>query len=154
MPSSQKIHDFDFHTDQSFKKKAVRSGGITMLTHFLDYGIQVGSTAIIARILEPSDYGLVAIALAATGFFFIFKTLGLSDATVQREHITHQQVSNLFWINVTAGLLLTLILFLGASLIAAIFNDNRLIDIIRVSSITFLISGFYTQHQALLKRSM
>ena len=154
MPSSQKIHDFDFHTDQSFKKKAVRSGGINMLTHFLDYGIQVGSTAIIARILEPSDYGLVAIALAATGFFFIFKTLGLSDATVQREHITHQQVSNLFWINVTAGLLLTLILFLGASLIAAIFNDNRLIDIIRVSSITFLISGFYTQHQALLKRSM
>ena len=63
------------------KRKAVRSGGVTIFTHFVDYGIQVGSTAIIARILEPSDYGLVAIA--ATGFF-IFKTLGLSDATVQR----------------------------------------------------------------------
>ncbi len=125
-----------------------------MLTHFIDYGIQVGSTAIIARILEPSDYGLVAIALAATGFFFIFKTLGLSDATVQREHITHQQVSNLFWINVAAGLILTFILMISAPFIAGIFKDTRLTNIIRVSSITFLISGLYTQHQALLKRSM
>jgi len=120
----------------------------------VDYGIQVGSTAIIARILEPSDYGLVAIAIAITGFFFIFKTLGLSDATVQRAQITHQQVSNLFWINVAAGFLLTLVLFLGAPLIAAIFNDNRLVNIIRVSSLTFVISGLYTQHHALLKRSM
>ncbi len=154
MPSSQKIHDFNFQTDQSFKRKAVRSGGITIFTHFLDYGIQIGSTAIIARILEPSDYGLVAIAMAITGFFFIFKTLGLSDATVQREQITHQQVSNLFWINVAAGFLLTLVLFLGAPLVAKIFNDNRLINIIRVSSLSFIISGLYTQHHALLKRSM
>lgn len=125
-----------------------------MFTHFLDYGIQIASTAIIARILEPSDYGLVAIALAATGFFFIFKTLGLSDATVQREQITHQQVSNLFWINVIAGLFFTFLLFISAHLIAGIFNEQRLENIIKISSITFVISGVYTQHQALLKRSM
>ncbi len=154
MSSSPKIHDFNFQTDHSFKKKAIRSGGITMFTHFLDYGIQVGSTAIIARILDPSDYGLVAISLAITGFFYIFKSLGLSDATVQRDHITHQQVSNLFWINAVAGMLLTLFLFFMAPLITAIFDDFRLINIIRVSSTSFVISGLYTQQQALLRRAM
>lgn len=154
MPTSHKIQIFDIKPDQSFKKKAVRSGGITMMTHVLDYVIQIASTAVIARILEPSDYGLVAIALAATGFFFIFKTLGLSDATVQRQQITHEQVSNLFWINVAAGFLFTILLLLTAPVISHIFNDKRLTNIISVSSVSFVITGFYTQHQALLKRSM
>lgn len=154
MPSSLGTPIFDIKTDQNFKVKAVRSGGITMLTHFLDYGIQVASTAVIARILEPSDYGLVAIALTITGFFFIFKTLGLSDATVQREKITHQQISNLFWINVVAGIFFSMLLIIIAPIAANIFKDKRLVAIITTSSLSFVISGCYTQHQALLKRTM
>jgi PST family polysaccharide transporter len=148
------LDTFNAKINSDLKKKAVRSGGITMATHILDYAIQVGSTAVIARILTPSDYGLVAISLAATGFFFVFKTLGLSDATVQRETITHKQISNLFWINVATGCIFALLLIMISPLIAKIYKDHRLISVINLSSLSFVFSGLYTQHQALLKRSM
>jgi PST family polysaccharide transporter len=148
-------YQFDKKTDVTpLKNTAIRGGGLTLVTHFLDYGIQLISTAIIARILEPSDYGLIAISLTVTGFFFIFRTLGLTDATVQRETITHSQVSTLFWINAFAGIVLTILLILIAPLIANTFKESRLTSIISVSAFTYLIAGFSTQHQALLKRSM
>jgi PST family polysaccharide transporter len=148
------LDTFTTKINSDLKKKAVRGGGITMATHILDYAIQVGSTAVIARILSPSDYGLVAISLAATGFFFVFKTLGLSDATVQRDTITHKQISNLFWINVVTGCFFALLLIVVSPFIAKIYKDYRLISVINLSSLTFVFSGLYTQHQALLKRSM
>lgn len=148
------LDTFTTKSNSDLKKKAVRGGGITMATHLLDYAIQVGSTAVIARILSPSDYGLVAISLAATGFFFVFKTLGLSDATVQRDTITHKQISNLFWINVATGCFFAIFLMLISPFVARIYKDQRLISVINLSSLTFVFSGLYTQHQALLKRSM
>jgi PST family polysaccharide transporter len=154
MSNLDKLDSFNVKFDKDLKKKAVRGGGITMATHFLDYAIQVGSTAIIARILDPADYGLVAISLAATGFFFVFKTLGLSDATVQRESITHKQISTLFWINVITGCCFTILLVCVSPFIARIYKDPRLIGVIDLSALSFVFSGLYTQHQALLKRSM
>ncbi|HEX2957909.1 MAG TPA: lipopolysaccharide biosynthesis protein [Chitinispirillaceae bacterium] len=148
------LDTFTTKINSDLKKKAVRGGGITMATHILDYAIQIGSTAIIARILTPSDYGLVAISLAATGFFFVFKTLGLSDATVQRATITHKQISNLFWINVATGCFFALILIALSPFVAKIYKDQRLAGVINLSSLSFIFSGLYTQHQALLKRSM
>jgi O-antigen/teichoic acid export membrane protein len=55
--------------------------------------------AVLARLLHPIDFGLVAMAMTVTGFLQVFKEAGLSTATIQREDITHAQVSNLFWIN-------------------------------------------------------
>ena len=55
---------------------------------------------ILARLLTPRDFGLVAMVWTIMGFLRVFKEAGLSTATVQREGITHAQVSNLFWINV------------------------------------------------------
>jgi PST family polysaccharide transporter len=154
MPKFNNLDSFNSSADNNLKQKAVRGGGITMATRLVDYAIQVGSTAVIARILDPADYGLVAISLAATGFFFVFKSMGLSDATVQRKQITHSQISTLFWINVATGCLFALFLVSVSPTIARIYKDQRLIGVINLSALSFVFTGLYTQHQALLKRSM
>ena len=89
-----------------------------------------------------------------TGFLLVFKDAGLSIATVQREYITHAQVSNLFWVNVAVSILTTLTIAAAAPVIARFYHDSKLVKIALCTSITFLISGSTIQHQALLKRQM
>ena len=55
---------------------------------------------VLARLLKPRDFGMIAMIAAIAGFVTLFKDMGLSMATVQREKITHEQISVLFWINV------------------------------------------------------
>lgn len=155
MLTQKKSYSFDkTYTDSPLKKQAVRGGSVTLFNRFCDYGVQIICTAIIARILTPSDFGLVAISTAITGFFFIFRNLGLSDATIQRQSITHAQVSTLFWINVAASLIFTIFLIALSPIISWFFKDPRLINIVVISSFSFIAAGFSTQHQALLKRDL
>jgi O-antigen/teichoic acid export membrane protein len=88
------------------------------------------------------------------GFLRIFKDAGLSSATIQRDGITHAQVSNLFWINVAMGGFLALIMVVSAPAIAWFYKQPNLIGITIWLSITFLVSGSTVQHQALLYRQM
>ena len=64
---------------------------------------------VLARLLVPQDFGLVAMVTTVMGFLRIFQDAGLSTATVQRQEITHAQVSNLFWVNVALGGIITLL---------------------------------------------
>ena len=109
---------------------------------------------IMARLLAPEDFGLQGMALTFTGFLALFSDCGLSGATVQREEITHKQVSTLFWINVTVGIGLTLICFIFAPAIAAFYAEPRLYWVIIASGSFFVLSGVGAQHGALLQRSM
>jgi PST family polysaccharide transporter len=109
---------------------------------------------ILARLLTPRDFGLVAMVVTVTSFLRVFKDAGLSIATVQRDRITHAQVSNLFWINIVISALCTLIVAASAPVIAWFYHNSRLIGITLLLSTTFLISGSTVQHQALLKRQM
>src|SRR5262249_49629138 len=96
----------------------------------------------------------VAMVLTVTGFLRVFKDAGLSIATVQREKITHAQVSNLFWINVAVSATCTLVLALCAPIVARFYHTSDLVTITLFLSLTFLISCSTIQHQALLKRQM
>ena len=112
------------------------------------------ATMVLARLLTPWDFGLVAMVMTVKGFLHVFKDAGLSIATVQREKITQAQVSNLFWINIAVSALSTLVLAGAAPIIASFYHTPRLVMLTIFISITFLISGSTIQHQALLKRQM
>src|SRR5207245_2322528 len=84
----------------------------------------------------------------------VFNDAGLSIATVQRERITHAQVSNLFWINLAVSSVGSLIMAGLAWVIARFYHNSQLIPIALILSLTFIVSGSTIQHQALLKRQM
>jgi hypothetical protein len=100
----------------------ITSQGVTFL-------ITSTSTVVLARLLTPADYGLVAMATAITGLGQAFADLGLSEATIQRKDINHHQVSALFWINVAIGLTLMLITVGLAPVLAWFYRDRTNIGV-------------------------
>ena len=79
---------------------------------------------------------------------------GLSMATIQRDRITHAQVSNLFWVNSALGAGLCLFGILVSPLISLAYDEPRLTLVAAAISLTFLIGGVSVQHEALLRRQM
>jgi PST family polysaccharide transporter len=134
--------------------RAVSGGFVTAISQFFKFAISLGSAVVLARILSPRDFGLVAMAGALMPVLRTFREGGLSTATVQTENVTHAQVSNLFWINLVLGAIITVI---GASLapvIAWFYRDQRLIVVTVLLSLSFVMSGSAVQHLALLNRQM
>lgn len=139
---------------KGLKEHSVKSAGITLAAQVMKVGLQLVSVIVLARLLSPADFGLVAMVSIFTGLARTFMEGGLSMATIQREHVTQSQVSNLFWINCGLGLTIFLVAIALAPLVAWIYDEPRLISIMYALSLSFLIGGLSVQHDALLRRQM
>ena len=142
------------HLKADLRGRSIRGGAITVAAQAGKFAIQMTSTVLLARLLTPEDYGLIAMVTVVIKFVQMFKNLGLSTATIQQEEINHQQVSTLFWINVGISCVITLLLIALAPVIAGFYSEPRLIPIMLVLASIFIFSGLSVQHEALLKRQM
>ena len=116
--------------------------------------ISTGGTAVLARILEPKDFGLIAMVATFTRLIEQLKDMGLGMATVQRREISHAQVSYLFWANSAVGLVASLLTTLAAPIVAWFYGEPKLTQVTMALSTAFLISGIGVQHQALQQRRL
>lgn len=142
------------HLVSDLKSRSVRGGVLVATSQISQFLIQLVFTVTLARLLKPSDFGLVAMVTAVTGLGQAFADLGLSEATIQSPEITREQVSALFWINVLVGLALMLITMALAPVFVWFYREPRLLPITLVVSTTFLIGGLRVQPDAILKRQM
>src|SRR5262249_33718845 len=134
------------HLLPDLKRRTVTSGFVTISAQAAKFGLNLVSTVVLARLLMPRDFGLVAMVTAITGFVAVFRHAGLSTPTVQREHLTHAQVSNLFWINLGVSALCALVVAALSPAMAWFYHDRRVMYIALSLSTTFLIGGFRVQH--------
>lgn len=109
---------------------------------------------VLARLLVPSDFGLVAMVTVISSILVEFGTLRLGDATVQKEEINHQLVSTLFWINVALCTALALLFIAVSPFIAWFYKEPRLKAITMIIAGGFIFSGLSIQHAALLRRRL
>ena len=109
------------------KTQAARGGAVTAASQGITFVLNLGSTAVLARLLAPADFGLVAMVTALTGFLGMFKDMGLSAAVVQQPDVTHRQVSTLFWINLLACGVLGVVVAAGSPLVAWFYDEPRLV---------------------------
>lgn len=135
-------------------RRSARGGALTLGGQAGKFLLQLGSTIVLARLLSPGDYGLVAMVTAVSGFLLIFKDLGLAMATVQRPTITRPQVSTLFWLNLGVSIVLTLVTVGLAPILAWFYGEPRLLPLGMALAGGFVIAGLSVQHQALLQRQM
>lgn|GEM_PF-3481151 len=96
-------------------------------------------TLILAAILVPEDFGLLAIALVSLDFLTKLTDVGLSQAIIQKNVENKSQYDSIWTIGVIRGFSLFLIIFLAAPLIASLFNEPRVVDLLRVLSLKPLI---------------
>lgn len=142
------------HLRSGIKTRALRGAGATVFSQVSVYGIQMIGTIILARLLAPSDFGLVAMVYA---FSFLFQNFGLSgftEATVQSDEIDHKKISTLFWIHMALSIAVIISFMALAPVFSWFYKEPRLVSITIVIAISFIFPAMYTQHHALLTRNM
>jgi PST family polysaccharide transporter len=127
---------------------------LVLAAQVVKLGLQIAAMVLLARLLTPLDFGLVAMVTALTGLVGLFAGLGLSQVIVQRAQITQAQLSTLFWLNLGFGLLLTLAVMLFAPLIAWVYHDPRLTGIALLGAPVYVIASAAVHYRALLLRQM
>ena len=142
------------HLEADLTGRSMRGGLWTTSSQAMQFILQSVSTVVLARLLTPADFGLVAMVTTITGLGQAFADLGLSEATIQHPEISHEQVSTLFWVNASIGLALTLITASLAPVLVWFYREPRLRNITLVVSLVFLLGGLRVQHDALLRRQM
>lgn len=116
--------------------------------------ISVGVTAVLARILSPNDYGLVALSAIFIGFLSLFSDLCIGSALIQKKDIDDQHISTSFWTSLATGTTIAIVLCGIAPFVARYYEQPLLTYIIDISAVSFVISTLWSTHKILLSRKL
>ena len=135
-------------------RRAISGAKLTLMGQWTKLAAQLLSVVILARLLSPEDFGLFAMVVAITGFALVIGDFGFSSAAIQAKRISHQQKSNLFWLNTLVGIIAAVVLLLLAGPIEDFYDASGVREILGVLSLNFIISAMTTQFAANVTRSM
>lgn len=139
---------------QDIKRMALRGGLAKLISQGGSFALRLGFMIAAARLLDPEDFGLVAMVTVVTAVLDLFATAGLSSAAVQKSTINTEQISTLFWINVLVGVTLSLLCVVIAPFVVAFYHEPRLFWVTVAMGAGFLFNAAGVQHLALLQRHM
>lgn len=127
---------------------------MTVISGGLALAIQMVATVVLARLLAPRDFGLVAMVTTFSLLLSNFGINGITEALVQREHLDHAHASNLFWVNLCGGMFLTGGFAAAGSLLAKFYGEPLVAPITAGVSVSIFLTSISVVHLALLKRAM
>ena len=130
---------------------AVRWSAVSKYTAL---GLQLVISLVLARLLAPEYFGLLGMATVITGFVGVFKNFGFSSAIIQRQRLTCELLSTLFWVNLAVCLMAAGIVAGVAPLVSLLYGDPRVTPIVVVLSLNFALAGLTMIPLAMLTRQM
>jgi O-antigen/teichoic acid export membrane protein len=133
-------------------KAAARSGRLILGTQLLRLFVRVGGTITLARLVAPMEFGIFAMAATVHGLVYVFQDFGLSTVTLRKQHLTEEDRSALFWLNLALGSALSVAAGASGVLVASFFHEPALRFILPFMGITFFVNGLHTQLRAQLAR--
>lgn len=136
------------------RRHAVRSAGVTVFSQGVVFAAQMAATIVLARLLTPADFGVVTMVTTFSLLVMSFGQNGYAEAIMQRDEVDRALATNLFWINVAAGTLLTAIFAGAGSLMAKFYGDPRVAAVAAGMSLTIFFNSLSVVHLALLKRAL
>ena len=142
------------HDETPLASRAMRAASWRFATMAVSAGIQLSVGIVLARLLPPSDFGLVALAFVLSGFGQLLANLGIPNAVVQRGDLTERHIRAAFTISVILGILVAGVIWLGAPWSTLVFDEPELPKILRVYSVVFVVTGFSNTAGALARREL
>lgn len=142
------------HLKRGLGRRSAIGSIIILGTQGAKFILNLVSIAALARLLSPSDFGLIAMVLPIFRFAANFQDMGLTSATIHRENIDEGQVNALFWFNALASLILAGVITALAPVVAAFYGRPELEWITIAFGVILLFSGLSAQHMALIQRQM
>lgn len=116
--------------------------------------IQYVTTIIFVSLLEPTDFGLIAMAMVVIGFLEIFKDLGTSSAIIHLTETSKELLSSIFYVNIFFGLFISTMILIFSPLISEFYNNSNLISILNVLTISFFLSSLSIVQKSLLEKEL
>ena len=116
--------------------------------------VQLLRMVVLARILDVSDFGILAIAMAIVSFTEIFADLGFTVPIIHKQNITDVQYSSVYWVNIIVSVIIVCVLLVLAPFIASIYNEPRLKSIVMVLSSIVLINAMGKLFQTIKTKEM
>lgn len=117
-------------------------------------GVSLVVSIVLARLLAPEVYGTIALVTVFTTILNVFVDSGLGNALIQKKDADDLDFSTVFFFNIVMCYMLYIVLFLIAPLIAAFYNSDELVPVVRVLGLTLVISGVKNVQQAYVSRTM
>ena len=138
----------------SVLRKAFRQGAWLSAFKLFGQSISWATTILVARILVPGDYGLMAIATVFSGYAMLFSELGLGASIIQRHENTENELYSVFWFGFAFSIFLGISCFPLAYITSHVFDNQRVIPIVQMVSILFIMNGLQIVPLNLLRKNL
>lgn len=138
----------------SLKRQALTGVKWTTVSMLIVTILQFAQLAILARFLDPADFGLMAVMMVVIGFSQAFQDMGISNAIIQRQNITHTQLSSLYWLNIASGVVLSIIVLALSPLVAEFFDEPRIAGLMAILSSVFVLVAIGNQYRVLCQKAL
>lgn len=152
MKSNRHLNTDTLRSD--LKRRSLLSGLISFAAQPIKLILGIGSTAILARILTPADFGLVAMVAPLLALADSLSNFGLETATVQREELDNEQLSANFWLSLKVNAVVVGLMLIVAPILARFYGQEELIGITLAMTFGFSLVCLTFVHNSLLKRQM
>lgn len=120
----------------------------------LGQGLRFVITVVLARLLSPSEFGTVALLALFIGVASVFVESGLGQALIQRQDVSDEDLSTVFWFNVVVAILVAGVLVAASPAIATFFGKPVLVPLTAVMALNIAISAFGTVHNTIFVKRL
>lgn len=138
----------------SQENKIVKAFGWQSLNAVCQSVIQLIFNAIMARLIAPESFGVMAIVLIFIGFIEIFGQIGIGPAIIQRKEITSNQLKSSFYLSLVLSVIFFLLVYFFAPEVAAYYSDNSLTPLLQATALSFIIAGIGIVPKSMLFRNL
>lgn len=151
--NGNKWQKFKLQNMANIKSEMIKGVLWTAVQNYSGIIIQLGITAILARLLSPDEFGIVAIATVLIVFFQLFSEMGLGASIIQNQELDKRDVDIIFSFSVYVGVVLAVLFFFSSFLIAYFYGNEELILICQLLSLVLLFASFNVVPNALIQKS-
>ncbi|MFD1140773.1 MOP flippase family protein [Larkinella insperata] len=138
----------------STKQQAISGGKWITISTVISTVFQFLQVSILARLLEPSVFGVVSVSTLIINFFFIFTNLGFSNSIISKQESDPKVLSSLYFMGLILGGTVFLIVYFSSPLVVAFYNEPRLDKVIKLASIYFIINYFGQIYLFILQKEL
>ena len=140
--------------EKNLKNKVMSGLFWTFGERFITQGISFAISIILARMLMPSEYGVIALVLVFISIASVFVTNGLGESLIQKKNTDESDFSTIFYCSFVISVFLYVILFISAPYIASFYNNSELIWVLRILALNLPFSSINTIQQAYVSKQM
>lgn len=138
----------------ALKDKVVKAGFYLVLANIISQFSSIVVNIVLARLLFPEDFGLIALATTIIGFIIMFTSIGFGSSIIYERKSTHTQLSSLYWLNYITSIFTFILVVLSANFGAKFYNEPKLLYVIWLSSLSILINPLFTIQYKLKERDI